>query len=445
MADSRPSSGQGRRGEPTWVEHAVWWHLYPLGFVGASTTESTTTVQHRLGAIGDWIAYAVELGASGILLGPVFSSETHGYDTVDYLSIDPRLGDEQDFRDLVDRAHAAGLRVLLDGVFNHVGRSFPGFQSALAGGPESAWFRRSGGDDAHPRFDTFEGHDALVAFDHEEPAVAELVARVMDFWLSLGADGWRLDAAYAVPPAFWADVLPRVRQRHPEAYIVGEVIHGDYAEMVLDSTMDSVTQYELWKSIRNSLAEGNFFELDWTLQRHNDLLESFVPLTFVGNHDVTRIADAVGDPSHLAHALVVLFTVGGTPAIYYGDEQAFTGVKEERAGGDDAVRPAFPADRASLAPEGWPVFHLHQELIGLRRRHPWLHAARTSSLHLANTFTVYETTQAGERLVVALNIGTESAEFAIDALEVLAGVARFERRDDTSVLVVPAHGWVVLG
>ena len=142
--------------------------------------------------------------------------------------------------------------MLLDGVFNHVGREFPAFVAAEAGGPEAAWFRRGR---RRCGWATFEGHDMLVALNHDEPAVADHVAAVMSHWLAAGADGWRLDAAYAVPPAFWARVLPRVRERHPDAYVVGEVIHGDYADFVEASGLDSVTQYELWKAIWSALDE----------------------------------------------------------------------------------------------------------------------------------------------------------------------------------------------
>ena len=147
-------------------------------------------------------------------------------------------------------------------------------------------------------------------------------------------------------------MLPQVRTDHPDAYVFGEVIHGDYAGFVRETGVDAVTQYELWKAIWSALNDRNFFELAWALDRHNSWLDSFVPLTFVGNHDVTRIASALTDDRHLPHALVVLMTCGGTPSIYAGDEQAFRGVKEHRPGGDDAIRPAFPAVPADLAPPG---------------------------------------------------------------------------------------------
>jgi len=192
------------------------------------------------------------------------------------------------------------------------------------------------------------------------------------------------------------------------AWFVGEVIHGDYPAFVAESTVDAVTQYELWKAIWSSLNSANFFELDWALQRHNEFLDTFAPLTFVGNHDVTRIASQLEDVENLPLALAILLTVGGTPSIYYGDEQAFRGVKEDRAGGDDAIRPAFGDKPADLEPYGWPTYRLHQDLIGLRRRHAWLHRARTTKIRLTNEQYEYEVSDGTNRLRVTLDVTAHS-------------------------------------
>jgi cyclomaltodextrinase len=438
-----------------WVRHAIWWQVFPLGFVDAEPALIDGSVHHRLDRIIGWLDYAVELGASGLALGPIFAAGTHGYDTVDHLRVDPRLGDADDLARLFAAAHTRGLRVLLDGVFNHVGRAFPAFAMVLERGPstpEAGWFRLSWPHGTEPgtepAYDTFEGHRGLVALDHGNPAVADYVVDVMCFWLDAGADGWRLDAAYAVPTEFWSAVLPRVRARHPDAYVVGEVLHGDYRGIVERGGVDSVTQYELWKAVWSSLADRNLHELAWALRRHNAFLESFVPLTFVGNHDVTRIASALPDERHLGHALAILLTTGGTPSIYYGDEQAFRGVKEHREGGDDAIRPAFPADGPSgLAPWGWPTYRLHQQLIGLRRRHPWLHRARTTAVELHNRRAVLESADGDHRLLLALNLDDDAADLpASGASRLLAGSGTLHRAGDAAArVVVPPHAGGVLG
>ncbi|MGE0219998.1 alpha-amylase family protein [Mycolicibacterium sp.] len=431
--------------EPDWVEHVLWWHLYPLGFVGAHPADPAPGPdEHRLSRITDWLDYAVELGASGLALGPVFASRSHGYDTTDHYRIDPRLGDDADFDALVAQARSRGLRILLDGVFNHVGTDFPRFRDALSGG-DTSWFRVRNG-----AFATFEGHDGLIALDHRNPEVVDYTVDVMCHWLDRGADGWRLDAAYAVPDRFWAQVLPRVRAAHPQAWFVGEVIHGDYAARVRDSTFDSVTQYELWKAIWSSLNDGNFHELDWSLTRHDELLDTFVPLTFIGNHDVTRIASQLTNPDHVEHALVILLTTGGTPSVYAGDESAYRGVKEDRFGGDDAVRPEFRSPGEGVGPHGQQVFRAHQHLIGLRRRHPWLHTARTAPLRVTNRGYVYVSRAAAgaDALVVALNVDDAPLPLALPELgftagEVIAGSGAPPQEIVTDT-TVPGQGWLIL-
>ena len=387
---------------PGWVDHLIGWHVYPLGFVGASTRLESQEVSHRLAHLGAWLDHAVALGCSGLALGPVFSSASHGYDTLDYFTIDPRLGDDDDFDHLLQAAHARGLSVLLDGVFNHVSRRNRIVQDAQSAGPDSdagRMVRWCAG-----RLDVFEGHSDLVALNHDNPAVREHVTRIMNYWCGRGVDGWRLDAAYSVNPEFWAAVLPPVREKHPDVWIFGEVIHGDYASIVRASGMDSVTQYELWKGIWSSIESRNFFELDHALGRHNEFSDVFTPVTFVGNHDVTRIASRVGQDGAVL-ATAILATIGGIPLIYYGDELASRGVKEERFGGDDDIRPVFPASPADLSNLGADTLRAHQNLLGLRRRHPWLVDARTESLDLTNERYVYRTGVPGvEPLVVELDV-----------------------------------------
>jgi glycosidase len=456
----------------SWVDHVMWWHVYPLGFLGANvrpphdgapTGETPDAPEHRLGRIEAWLDHVVDLGLNGLALGPVFASSTHGYDTVDHFRIDPRLGDDSDFDRLVAAAHERGIRVLLDGVFNHVGRAHPAFAALEQQGPDAetaALFRVdwSGWQLGDPvRADVFEGHEQLVALDHSSPAVAELVVEVMTYWLGRGADGWRLDAAYAVPPTFWAGVLPRVREAHPEAWFTGEVIHGDALAIVAESGLDSLTQYELWQGVWHGISDANLFETKHAIERGNELLEGFVPTTFVGNHDVTRIASAVQDARHLPHALALLFTLAGTPMVYAGDEYGLQAVKEERLGGDDAVRPEFPpappeasglpAALSAAGVSGVPddaasVLALHGELIALRRRNPWLHSARSDVVHVSNTALVVRTATGSGAVVTALNLADEPVAVpAGGATSVLAGSASLAAGRAS----LPAHGWAVLG
>ena len=403
----------GDRGLPAWVEHGIWWHVYPLGATGAPIRPAGPAdgaPAPRLESLVAWLDYLVDLGASGLALGPIFEASTHGYDTTDHFRIDPRLGDDAVFDRLAEACRDRGVALMLDGVLNHVGTAHPLFRAAVAGGGERRLFYFDDADGSSgppapgPGYAVFEGHEGLAVLNHDSDEVADLAVSVLSHWLGRGASAWRLDAAYAVPPSFWARVLPRVRSEFPDAWFVGEVIHGDYRGIVGRASMDSLTQYELWKAIWSCLLDENFFELDWCLNRHNAFLDAFVPLTFVGNHDVTRLASRIGD-AKAALAVTILLTVGGIPSIYYGDEQAFRGVKTDRPRGDDEVRPVLPPGPEGLSPLGDWLYRWHQALIGLRRRHPWLAGARTERMALENRFMEYDAVGGeGRRIRVRLSL-----------------------------------------
>lgn len=396
----------------SWSEHAIWWHAYPLGFVGAPIREADAGgPHHRLRRLIPWLDHITALGANGLLLGPIFASTTHGYDTEDFFRIDPRLGDDEDFDALIAAAHERGIKVCLDGVFNHVSQNHGFVREALAHGPDSEfgqWFRIDWNDPSGPRPDVFEGHGSLVALNHAFPPVRDYVSRVIAHWSDRGVDAWRLDAAYSVDPEFWAAVIPRARERHPHLWFLGEVIHGDYPAIAAASHFDSITQYELWKATWSALKDGNFFELDHALQRHNEFLGSFAPNTFIGNHDVTRIATMIGHEKAVL-ALVLLMTVGGVPSIYAGDEFGYEGLKEERWGGDDAIRPEFP----ETPPTHDAALDRYKALISIRRRHQWLHTAHTETLEITNTRYVYRVSGDGQALTIELDVTEPDSPKAI--------------------------------
>jgi len=431
----------------TWSDHVIWWQLHPLSFTGAPEQgDAAEPAVPRLRHLHGWLDYVIELGANGLLLGPIFAARTHGYDTTDHFRIDPRLGTEQDWQALVTACRERGLMLALDGVFNHVGRDFPQFRDVLerrGDSPYRDWFHLDlTATDAPDGFSyrDFEGHSELVALNHANPQVRQYTAEVMRYWLERGANGWRLDAAYQVPSDFWADVIGEVRAEHPQAWFLGEVIHGDYPALVADGGLDSLTQYELWKALWSSLNDANLWELAWALDRHDGFVEHFVPQTFVGNHDVTRLASRLDDPRHLGHALAVLFTVAGVPSIYAGDEQAFRGVKYERAGGDAQIRPAFPESPAHLSDLGLEVFRLHQDLIGLRRRHPWLTRSRLRRLHLTNeAFAVELSAPDAPGLAVLLNLSDQPYGFDLGR-----PVKRLLGSHDGPDAQAGPHGWAIL-
>ncbi len=392
-----------------WAATVIWWHCYPLGFVGAPpqyADEPPGQVSHRLGRLVPWLNYLIELGCNGLLLAPVFASTSHGYDTLDYYRIDPRLGDEGDFDALVAEAKRRGIRVLLDGVFNHVSREHPVVTRALAEGPDSEAGRWLKWVDGYPY--CFEGNFDLVELDLTHPPVIDEVVAVMSFWLDRGIDGWRLDAAFAAGAAPWRPIVERVKAAYPDAWILAELLQDDYVAFVAESGVDSVTQYELWKAVWSSLNDANFFELEWALRRHTEFQAHFRPQTFVGNHDVTRIASKLEDPRHIRLAAALLLLLPGVPSIYAGDEQGFTAEKLDQPQGDNPVRPPFPRTPEQLLPYGAPVHAAYQQLVGVRRRHPWLVDASVSVREVTNETIVVDLARGGRHLALALNVGTKA-------------------------------------
>ncbi|MFP7706391.1 alpha-amylase family protein [Trueperella sp. LYQ141] len=382
-------------------EHAIWWHIYPLGALGAPIRpdwhdDGTTG---RLRRLSHWLDYVRDLGCNGLLFGPLFASTTHGYDTTDHFHVDPRLGTNEDLEWLLAQCRERGLHVLFDGVFNHVGVEHPLTKAALAGEPSPVLVA----PDGYPQH--WEGHLDLAELDHSNPATEDLVVNTMEYWLERGISGWRLDVAYAVPNEFWRRVTDRVRQRFPQAFFLGEIIHGDYLSLIADGHLDSVTQYELWKAIWSSLSDVNMWELAHALERHADFTEGayqigqrdhryYPPLlnTFIGNHDVDRIASTLTDTG-AALATAIVFSVPGMPSIYQGDEQAFRGVKGDGVATDDQIRAPLPDSPAELSPAGAWMYRHYQALIGVRRRHPWIANAHIEVTSKTNERISYRVTQ----------------------------------------------------
>ena len=432
-----------------WIKETVWWHIYPLGFFNAEKKclPADAAPEPRLRSFEPWLKYLIDLGCNGILLAPLFSSDSHGYDTTDFYNLDSRLGTNADLIWFIEICREHNVRIVFDGVFNHVGRSFGPFQDVKwhrQASRYASWFlidwSNTHNEDGFA-YANFEGHHRLVKLNHHNPEVVDYVVNVMCHWLSFGIDGWRLDAAYAVPSSFWQQVLDRVRQKFPDAWFLGEVIHGDYSNAVRQGHLDSVTQYELWKAIWSALNDRNFFELSHALNRNNDFNAVFLPNIFIGNHDVTRIATELKNERHVELALAVLCTIPGTPSIYYGDEQAFKARKEKRFGGDDAIRPAFPSDPNHL--QGNPAsYDQHRELLWLRRNNSWIASARIKVLTLNNQTLVYETTYGANKIVVALNTG--DSVFPIPSSSNLRPLAAGRGASSESGWIVEPHSWAIL-
>lgn len=371
----------------------MYWHVYPLGALGVHPPRQERPAID----LSAWLDHVDDLGLTGVLLGPIFTSVAHGYDTLNHYEIDPRLGTGEDVDRFLGEARSRNIRVVLDGVFNHVSIH----HRLVTEHPD--WIKWVDGTPA-----PWEGIEDLVELNHTNPQVADFVVDVMCHWLERGVAGWRLDVAYAVPTDFWASVIDRVRSRFPDAFFLGEVIHGDYPAFVEASHVSTVTQYELWKAIWSSIVDSNPHELAHALGRHANFTRRFTPNTFIGNHDVTRIATRVGEKAGLAAS--ILFTVPGMISVYYGDEWGQEGVKEERFGGDDEIRQALPHSAFEIPHGGQKMMDHYRSLIALRRENPWIADGDLEVTGADQGSLTYRVTGAGNTLQVRADYAAGTAE-----------------------------------
>lgn len=333
-----------------WAHDAIFYHIYPLGLCGAPHHNNfSDPARPRLAAIAQWIEHFKTLRVNALYLGPLFESTAHGYDTADYYWVDRRLGDNETLAQLVSALHENGIRVILDGVFHHVGRNFWAFRDLQANGEASAyrdWFvgvdfsRRSPYGDAFA-YEGWSGHYDLVKLNLRHPEVrAHLFGAVRQWVEQFKIDGLRLDVAEIIDPDFLTELARFCRDLDPQFWLLGEVIHGDYRRWVNPSMLDSVTNYECYKGLYSSLNDRNYFEIGYALNRQfgpNGIYQHQPLYAFADNHDVNRVAGTLHNSAHLYPLYALLFTMPGVPSIYYGSEWGITGAKQ---GNDDwALRP----------------------------------------------------------------------------------------------------------
>jgi len=333
-----------------WAYDSVFYHIYPLGFCGAPPKNNfCSPVNPRLEQLYSWLEHLQGLGVNALYLGPVFESTAHGYDTADYYHVDRRLGSNEMLSRLSSVLHQKEVRLILDGVFHHVGRDFWAFRDVLEHLEKSAycgWFYRLDFHKRSPYNDPFayegwNGHYSLVKLNLHNPAVKDHLFQAVDMWIrEFDIDGLRLDAADCIDVAFLKELAAFCKSRRPDFWLMGEVIHGDYRKWVNAETLDSVTNYECYKSLYSSHEDKNYFEIAYALNRQfgeTGLYRNFPLYTFADNHDVNRVASLLKNPAHLYPLYSLLFTMPGVPSIYYGSEW---GIEGKRTGGNDqALRP----------------------------------------------------------------------------------------------------------
>lgn len=328
-----------------WAEESIFYHIYPLGFCGApDRNDFSGQVVGRIHRISDHIDHMKNIGINALYLGPLFSSSTHGYDTADYFLLDQRLGSNEDFTGVCDKLHEKKIRIVLDGVFNHVGRHFWAFQDVLAKKQESDfidWFKINwnGNNSQNDGFSyqCWEGHLELVELNLKNPSLKSHLFEAVRTWIEkFDIDGLRLDVAYSLDHDFIKELRAYCIRIKPDFWLMGEAIHGDYGVLVNPEMLDSVTNYECYKGLYSSCNDKNMFEIAHSLKRQDSLYKGMHLYTFLENHDVTRIASILKDKRDLPLLYTLLFAIPGIPSLYYGGEFGYEGKKEE---GDSVLRP----------------------------------------------------------------------------------------------------------
>ncbi len=389
-----------------WAYESVFYQIYPLGFCGAPY-ENDGVLQSRILKVIDWIPHIKKVGANAIYFSPLFESDTHGYNTRDYKKVDCRLGTNEDFAKVCDRLHEEGIKIVLDGVFNHVGRGFCAFQDVLQNRENSRyrdWFHINFGGNSNYNdglwYEGWEGNFDLVKLNLQNEEVIQHIFDAVKYWVeAFDIDGLRLDVAYCLDRNF----LERLRQftdsLKEEFFIVGETLHGDYNQWMNDKMCHSVTNYECYHGLHSSFNSMNMFEIchslarqygpeEWTLYKGKHLL------IFVDNHDVSRVASTLTNEKHLPLIYAMCFGMPGIPCIYYGSEW---GAKGNKAEGDPALRLSYDE------PQFVELTQWIAKLAEIKKNSRALNYGNFKTLVLTNHQCIFERACEGERILVAVN------------------------------------------
>lgn len=457
---------------PDWVRDAVFYQIFPDRFARSGEVPEpgpfepweapptpTGIKGGDLAGITAGLDRLADLGITALYLNPVFTSASnHRYHTDDYLAVDPLLGGDEALRRLLDAAHERGMRVILDGVFNHTGRGHQPFVHVLENGassPYRGWYHFDqarldqgrgltpylpAGDQpdtfARAGYEAWWGLPALPKLDHADPHVRDFLYRVAQHWMAFGADGWRLDVPGEIrQEGFWEGFREHVRSARPEAYLVGEVWSVDPAWLAGDR-FDGLMHYPLTEAIL-SFVGGDHLDLATVGSQHeyathvraidgptfadqlSDLLRAYDPaatacqLNLLGSHDTPRFRTVCGgEPAAYRLATLLQMTLPGAPCIYYGDELGLEG------GADPDNRRSYPLDE-TVGDQGLRTFVA--SAIALRRAHPCLRDTGTWQVAGAQGPAFAQLRQADdEAFVVALNAGDAPSSLTL-SLPGLAG------------------------
>ena len=402
-----------------WAYESVFYQIYPLGFCGAPF-ENDGQPESRILKVIDWIPHIKKLEANAIYFSPVFESDTHGYNTRDYTKIDTRLGSNADFKKVCDALHAEGIKVVLDGVFNHVGRGFWAFQDVLKNrenSPYVNWFARIdfGGNSNYNDglwYEGWEGNYDLVKLNLYNDDVVNHIFSAIEGWINeFGIDGIRLDVAYCLNREFLNRLRGFCDSKKEDFFLVGEVLHGEYGKMISEWNIHSVTNYQCYKGIHSAFNSANMFEIVHSLNRMFEdqpwsVARGAHLLSFCDNHDVSRIASIINDANCLPLVYGMVFGMPGIPCVYYGSEW---GTKADKSQGDPALRASFEK------PEWNDLTDVISKMAKAKKSSKALNYGGFRSVVLTNKQCIFERKCDDERVLVAINMDSNPYTAHFDA------------------------------
>ncbi|MFB2937949.1 glycoside hydrolase family 13 protein [Aerosakkonemataceae cyanobacterium BLCC-F154] len=443
---------------PDWVKHAVFYQIFPDRFARSKQPrkrllknatweawDDMPTLQGYKGGdlwgIMEQLDYLQDLGINAVYFTPIFqSASNHRYHTHDYYQVDPMLGGNPAFQDLLDAAHKRNMKIVLDGVFNHSSRGFFFFHDVLENGPHSPWvdwfkiedWPVSAYNGEYPaNYAGWAGNRALPVFNHDNPEVQEYIMEIAEYWIKFGIDGWRLDVPFEIKtPGFWQEFRDRVKAINPEAYIVGEV-WTDAREWLDGTQFDGVMNY-LFTGPTIAFTAGDRVDIEQVegpsydpypplfAKEYGEKIQALLKLypweiqltqlNLLASHDTARLLSiAQGDKASVELSTILLLTFPGAPSIYYGDEVGLPGKL------DPDSRRGFPMEAH------WDAYVLkyHQKLIALRHQYPALRTGSYQILYAEGTNYVFARVLGNEEIIVAINVGTTPANisFEVTALQ----------------------------
>ncbi len=406
-----------------WYDEAIFYHIYPLGLTGAPKQNSYGEPVHRLKTLLPWISHIKEIGCNAIYIGPLFESVGHGYETTDYKKLDSRLGTNEDLTKFVAECHKQGIRVILDGVFNHTGRDFFAFQDIKQFRENSQYkdwycnvnfFGNNSFNDGFS-YENWGGYDLLAKLNQHNPAVKDYICDVIRFWVrEFDIDGIRLDAADVMDFEYMKALRHVANEVKPEFWLMGEVIHGNYSRWTNEGTLHSVTNYMLHKALYSAHNDHNYFEVAHAIKYVSGMVGNNLNLyTFVDNHDVERIYTKLKNKAHFVPVHVMLYTLPGIPSLYYGSEFGIEGRKERFS--DDSLRPALHYEDYKNAVETNPCTKLIAALGKIRQNTPTLMFGDYKELELQTTHFAYARVLDGKYVITTVNNGDNDVSMNLEA------------------------------